>query len=154
MLTRTLTSFETKVLMYCTGGIRCEHGSAYLCSKDLCKDVYQLKGGIHKYVEQFPEGIYRGKLFVFDERYAISSNSDIISECRYCSSPWDQYQLCSTHFCCQLVISCTHCRQVGHTACCPTCQTKGQGEEPSTTPTQKEECECTDGQPRIPQDAL
>ncbi|XP_070959786.1 thiosulfate sulfurtransferase/rhodanese-like domain-containing protein 2 isoform X2 [Oncorhynchus clarkii lewisi] len=145
---------DKKVLMYCTGGIRCERGSAYLRSKDVCKDVYQLKGGIHKYMEQFPEGFYRGKLFVFDERYAISSNSDIISECRYCGSPWDQYQLCSTHFCCQLVLSCSACRQGGHTACCPTCQTKGQGEEPSATPTQREECECTDGRPRIPQDAL
>lgn len=101
---------DKKVLMYCTGGIRCERGSAYLRSKvrsrvagfcfvtrgshlaavvvhiyvltllqDVCKEVYQLKGGIHKYLERFPEGFYRGKLFVFDERYAISSNSDIIS---------------------------------------------------------------------------
>ena len=41
--------------------------------------MYQLKGGIHKYLERFPEGFYRGKLFVFDERYAISSNGDVIS---------------------------------------------------------------------------
>lgn len=93
--------------MYCTGGIRCERGSAYLRSKvsfnekiqykmhahvfsfsinnwgvivqNVCKEVYQLKGGIHKYLEQFPDGFYRGKLFVFDERYSISFNSDIIS---------------------------------------------------------------------------
>ncbi|CAB1325502.1 unnamed protein product [Coregonus sp. 'balchen'] len=70
---------DKKVLMYCTGGIRCERGSAYLRSKDVCQEVYQLKGGIHKYLQQFPEGFYRGKLFVFDERYAISSNSDIIA---------------------------------------------------------------------------
>ncbi|KAF3838811.1 hypothetical protein F7725_010579 [Dissostichus mawsoni] len=55
---------DKRVLMYCTGGIRCERGSAYLRSKDVCKEVYQLKGGIHKYLEQFPEGFYRGKLFV------------------------------------------------------------------------------------------
>ena len=47
--------------------------------QDVCKEVYQLKGGIHKYLERFPEGFYRGKLFVFDERFAISSNSDVIS---------------------------------------------------------------------------
>ncbi|KAM4621264.1 thiosulfate sulfurtransferase/rhodanese-like domain-containing protein 2 [Polymixia lowei] len=147
---------DKKVLMYCTGGIRCERGSAYLRSKDVCKEVYQLKGGIHKYLERFPEGFYRGKLFVFDERYAISSNNDVISECRYCGSPWDQYQLCTTQFCCQLVLSCRDCRGDGRTACCPTCQTKGQGQgkESSTTPQLKEECECTDGRPRIPQDAL
>lgn len=47
--------------------------------QELCKEVYQLKGGIHKYLERFPEGFYRGKLFVFDERYTISSNNDVIS---------------------------------------------------------------------------
>uniref|UniRef100_A0A4W5P7Z2 Uncharacterized protein n=1 Tax=Hucho hucho TaxID=62062 RepID=A0A4W5P7Z2_9TELE len=50
-----------------------------------------------------------------------------------------------------LVLFCSSCKQGGHTACC---QTKGQGEEPSTTPTQREECECTDERPRIPQDTL
>nr|XP_019959354.1 PREDICTED: thiosulfate sulfurtransferase/rhodanese-like domain-containing protein 2 [Paralichthys olivaceus] len=145
---------DKKVLMYCTGGIRCERGSAYLRSKDVCKEVYQLKGGIHKYLERFPEGFYRGKLFVFDERYTISSNRDIISDCRYCGSPWDQYKLCSTQFCCQLVLSCPSCRRDGHTSCCPTCQTKGraQSEASPAAPHQKEECECTDGRPRIPQD--
>ncbi|KAG7237144.1 hypothetical protein INR49_032760 [Caranx melampygus] len=148
---------DKRVLMYCTGGIRCERGSAYLRSKDVCKEVYQLKGGIHKYLERFPEGFYRGKLFVFDERYTISSNSDVISDCRYCGRPWDQYQLCSTQFCCQLVLSCPDCRRDRLTACCPTCQTKGkaQSSEASSTaaPHHKEECECTDGRPRIPQDA-
>lgn len=146
---------DKNVLMYCTGGIRCERGSAYLRSKEVCKEVYQLKGGIHKYLERFPEGFYRGKLFVFDERYAISSNSDIISDCRYCGSLWDQYQLCSTHSCCQLVLSCPSCRLGGLTSCCPTCQSKGreQGLDPSSTPHPKEECECTDGRPRIPQEA-
>lgn len=47
--------------------------------QNVCKEVYQLKGGIHKYLEQFPDGFYRGKLFVFDERYAIAFNEDIIS---------------------------------------------------------------------------
>ncbi|XP_017580347.1 thiosulfate sulfurtransferase/rhodanese-like domain-containing protein 2 [Pygocentrus nattereri] len=141
-----------KVLMYCTGGIRCERGSAYLRSKNVCKEVYQLKGGIHKYLEQFPEGFYRGKLFVFDERYAISFNNDIISDCRYCGAPWDQYQLCSTDFCCQLVLSCPSCREKGHTACCLVCQAKEQMTSYSLS--HKEECECTDSRPRIPNDTL
>lgn len=56
--------------------------SAFLliCFKQaVCREVYQLKGGIHKYLEEFPDGFYRGKLFVFDDRYAICSNEDIIS---------------------------------------------------------------------------
>ncbi|KAG7253831.1 hypothetical protein CRUP_020087 [Coryphaenoides rupestris] len=147
---------DKKVLMYCTGGIRCERASAYLLSKEVCKEVYQLKGGIHKYLESFPDGFYRGKLFVFDERYAISSNADVISECRYCSAPWDQYQLCTTLFCCQLVLSCPACRVAGRTACCAACQSKDlrqEEESGATGPAQiKEECECTDQRPRIPQD--
>lgn len=47
--------------------------------QNVCKEVYQLKGGIHKYLEQFPDGFYRGKLFVFDDRYAIAFNEDVIS---------------------------------------------------------------------------
>ncbi|XP_056899490.1 thiosulfate sulfurtransferase/rhodanese-like domain-containing protein 2 isoform X2 [Takifugu flavidus] len=141
---------DKKVLMYCTGGIRCERASAYLISKEVCKDVYQLKGGIHKYLERFPDGFYRGKLFVFDERFSISSNDDVISGCRYCHCPWDQYEVCSTRFCCQLVLSCPSCRQEGHTGCCPTCQSKGRGSE--HTLSRREECECTSGRPRIPQD--
>ncbi|XP_056456728.1 thiosulfate sulfurtransferase/rhodanese-like domain-containing protein 2 [Gadus chalcogrammus] len=149
---------DKKVLMYCTGGIRCERASAYLLSKEVCKEVYQLKGGIHKYLERFPDGFYRGKLFVFDGRYAISSNADILSECRYCGAPWDQYQLCATRFCCQLVLSCPACRGVGRTACCSACQSKvpPEGEESCAIgpAVLKEKCECTDRRPRIPQDAL
>ncbi|XP_056093608.1 thiosulfate sulfurtransferase/rhodanese-like domain-containing protein 2 [Rhinichthys klamathensis goyatoka] len=147
---------DKKVLMYCTGGIRCERGSAYLRSKNICKEVYQLKGGIHKYLEQFPDGFYRGKLFVFDERYAIAFNEDIISECRYCSCPWDRYQLCSTDFCCQLVLSCATCRERGLTACCPVCQAKEQNHSDVSSDglPRREECECTMSRPRIPKDTL
>ncbi|XP_013882781.1 thiosulfate sulfurtransferase/rhodanese-like domain-containing protein 2 [Austrofundulus limnaeus] len=143
---------DKKVLMYCTGGIRCERGSAYLRSKDVCREVYQLKGGIHKYLERFPEGFYRGKLFVFDERFAIASNDDVISDCRYCGGPWDRYQLCSSRFCCQLVLSCPGCRRAGRTACCPTCQTKAPPPSEADCRRPKEECECTDTRARIPRD--
>ncbi|XP_055488722.1 thiosulfate sulfurtransferase/rhodanese-like domain-containing protein 2 isoform X1 [Leucoraja erinacea] len=147
-----LECFKGKqVLMYCTGGIRCERGSAYLRSKDVCKEVYQLKGGIHKYLEQFPSGFYKGKLFVFDNRYAISVNDDIISECRYCGAPWDEYKLCSTASCCQLVLSCLLCREKGFVACCAVCQEKGKASsETPSQPLRKEQCECTEKRVRIP----
>ncbi|XP_029459449.1 thiosulfate sulfurtransferase/rhodanese-like domain-containing protein 2 [Rhinatrema bivittatum] len=140
-----------KVLMYCTGGIRCERGSAYLRSKAVCKEVYQLKGGIHKYLEKFPQGFYRGKLFVFDNRYSLSSNAEVISECRYCGAAWDQYRLCSTRRCCQLVLTCFQCQARGLTACCPACQEKGR--RLASCPSQqmfKEECECTDKRQQVP----
>eukprot|EP00948_MAST-09A_sp_MAST-9A-sp1_P003658 g3658.t1 len=68
---------SSKILMYCTGGIRCERASSFLIDElgiDRSK-VFQLKGGIHKYVEEFPEdsgGFYKGKNFVFDRRIALS----------------------------------------------------------------------------------
>ncbi|XP_040142009.1 thiosulfate sulfurtransferase/rhodanese-like domain-containing protein 2 isoform X2 [Ictidomys tridecemlineatus] len=144
---------EKRVLMYCTGGIRCERGSAYLKAKGVCKEVFQLKGGIHKYLEEFPDGFYKGKLFVFDERYALCYNSDVLSECSYCGAQWDQYKLCSTPQCRQLVLTCPACQGQGFTACCVTCQ--GKGDRQASSPTQdsfKEECECTARRPRIPRE--
>ncbi|KAF6128001.1 thiosulfate sulfurtransferase like domain containing 2 [Phyllostomus discolor] len=144
---------DKRVLMYCTGGIRCERGSAYLKAKGVCREVFQLKGGIHKYLEEFPDGFYRGKLFVFDERFALSYNSDTVSECSYCGAPWDHYQLCSTPQCRQLVLSCPACRGQGFTACCVTCQDKGS--RPAAGPARsgfREECECTARRPRVPSD--
>ncbi|KAM6301628.1 thiosulfate sulfurtransferase/rhodanese-like domain-containing protein 2 [Podargus strigoides] len=142
---------DKRVLMYCTGGIRCERGSAYLRSKAVCREVYQLKGGIHKYLEEFPDGFYRGKLFVFDDRYAICSNEDIISACRYCGTLWDQYKLCSSQHCRQLVLTCPSCYNKGLTACCPVCQEKElKVTSRASGQTLKEECECTRRRPRIP----
>ncbi|XP_019372716.1 PREDICTED: thiosulfate sulfurtransferase/rhodanese-like domain-containing protein 2 isoform X1 [Gavialis gangeticus] len=149
---KNLELFKNKrVLMYCTGGIRCERGSAYLRTKAMCTAVYQLKGGIHKYLEEFPDGFYRGKLFVFDERYAISSNKDVISACRYCGALWDQYRICSSQHCRQLVLTCLSCREKGFTACCSVCQEKGlKLASRSSSPVFKEECECTDQRQQVP----
>ena len=62
-----------KVLLYCTGGVRCEKASAYLLTQPGVADVNQLSGGIHRYFEHFPDGGYfRGKNFVFDARVAIA----------------------------------------------------------------------------------
>jgi predicted sulfurtransferase len=111
------------VMMFCTGGIRCERASAYLNSQigNKVKGVYQLKGGIERYLKEFPEGgFWRGKNFVFDKREAISAGNvngdggvvrkqDASSssssgkkeeeekmlewgaECAKCKKPWDRY---------------------------------------------------------------
>ena len=64
-----LEQFKDKqVLMYCTGGIRCERASTYLKEKGVAKNVYQILGGIHRYAEQYPDGFFRGKNYVFDDR--------------------------------------------------------------------------------------
>lgn len=48
-------------------------------TQGVCKEVFQLKGGIHKYLEEFPDGFFKGKLFVFDERFALAYNSAVVS---------------------------------------------------------------------------
>eukprot|EP00546_Thalassionema_frauenfeldii_P017596 CAMPEP_0178897452 /NCGR_PEP_ID=MMETSP0786-20121207/1756_1 /TAXON_ID=186022 /ORGANISM="Thalassionema frauenfeldii, Strain CCMP 1798" /LENGTH=560 /DNA_ID=CAMNT_0020568007 /DNA_START=33 /DNA_END=1715 /DNA_ORIENTATION=+ len=103
-----------KVLMYCTGGVRCERASAYLNSKmgDNVQGVYQLQGGIERYLQEFSSdggGHWRGKNFVFDKREATSvtnkngdggviqkSNSDkpesqLETRCCLCQKMWDRY---------------------------------------------------------------
>ena len=61
-----------KVMMYCTGGVRCERASQYLRSKGVT-DVYQLYGGIHAYQEKYPRGFFKGKNFVYDPRVAVGA---------------------------------------------------------------------------------
>ena len=63
---------DKKVLMYCTGGVRCERASQYLISKGV-DDVYQLYGGIHAYQEKYPRGFFKGKNFVYDPRVAVGA---------------------------------------------------------------------------------
>ena len=96
----TLPQFKDKqVLLFCTGGVRCERGSAYLKSKGVAREVYQLQGGIHRYIEQFPDGFFRGKNYVFDGRVTVAANQDIISACSLCSTPSDEYHNCLNAAC-------------------------------------------------------
>lgn len=76
-------------------------------------------------------------------------------ECSYCGAPWDQYKLCSTPQCRQLVLTCPACQGQGFTACCVTCQDKGSRQ--AASPAQgsfKEECECTARRLRVPRELL
>ena len=99
---------KKKVLMYCTGGVRCERASAFLKSKGI-NHVYQLKGGIHRYMEKYTDGgFFKGKNFVFDKRLAVGNDKDneknnekILSKCKLCKRPWDDYGP---------AMRCVHCR--------------------------------------------
>lgn len=118
--------------------------SNFFTIKGIASKVCQLYGGIHKYLEKYPDGHFKGKLFVFDNRYAISYNDQVISECSYCKKPWDQYKLCSSQHCKQLVLSCTDCRNSGRTACCSTCAKRSDRNE------HIEQCDCTVERLRVP----
>ncbi|KAK9828526.1 hypothetical protein WJX72_000594 [[Myrmecia] bisecta] len=108
---------DKRVLMYCTGGVRCERASAYLRSKgEAFRDVVQLQGGIQRYLEAFPDGGYfRGKNFVFDERVSVGSSSeDVVGQCLVCQASCDDYgPRLRCHHCRLLVLVCATCREQG-----------------------------------------
>ncbi|XP_010553714.1 PREDICTED: rhodanese-like domain-containing protein 6 [Tarenaya hassleriana] len=119
------------VLMYCTGGIRCEMASAYIRSKGAgFENVFQLFGGIQRYLEQFPDGgFFKGKNFVFDHRISVgSSKFDIIGNCLLCGSSFDDYSpRCRCQFCRMLVLVCDSCRVKGDLYVCELCRKHGKG---------------------------
>ena len=112
---------DKKVLLYCTGGIRCEKTSAYLKHHGF-KDVNQLHGGIIDYARQLDEneGLenkFKGKNFVFDERLSERISMDIISSCHQCGKPSDTHVNCNNVNCNLLFIQCHSCQEK-HKQCC------------------------------------
>lgn len=112
---------DKQVLMYCTGGIRCERASAYLKSKGVAQEVYQLKGGIHRYLEQYPDGHFRGKNYVFDGRVTIATNEDILTTCDSCGITCDEYTNCMNALCNNQYICCSACLQALKNCCSTQC---------------------------------
>jgi len=100
---------DKQVLMYCTGGIRCERASAFLKSKNITQEVYQIEGGIQRYTEQYPDGFFRGKNYVFDGRVAVKVNDDILSNCLHCKQPCDEYVNCLNGVCNEHFVCCKQC---------------------------------------------
>ncbi|XP_019704323.1 rhodanese-like domain-containing protein 6 isoform X2 [Elaeis guineensis] len=123
------------VLMYCTGGIRCEMASAYIRSKGVgFENVFQLFGGIQRYLEQFPDGgFFKGKKFVFDHRISVGSQDvDIVGNCLICRSSFDDYSSrCRCSYCRMLVLVCYNCQgKAGVVYVCELCQKQGKGDKP------------------------
>ena len=101
---------QRKVAMFCTGGIRCEKSTAYLKQQGF-DEVYHLKGGILRYLEQVPEeqSLWRGECFVFDNRVAV--NHDLgkgnYDQCHACRMPITEADKQHCHY--QKGVSCHHC---------------------------------------------
>jgi len=118
-----LDQFKDKeVLMYCTGGIRCERASAYLKVKGIAKEVYQIQGGIHRYIEQFPDGHFRGKNYVFDNRMLQKANDDIMTACDWCIKPCDTLTSCINSECDKQFICCAPCLEPSQNTCSFACK--------------------------------
>lgn len=115
---------DKKVLMYCTGGVRCEKASAYLKHNGF-KDVNQLYGGIIEYARQIKQtGLdskFKGKNFVFDERVGERITDDVLSTCHQCDAPCDNHTNCENADCHLLFIQCDACKAKYNGCCTPAC---------------------------------
>ena len=117
---------DRTVMMYCTGGIRCEKASAYLKAKGFSK-VHQLNGGIIEYARQVREqGLdnrFKGKNFVFDERLGERISDDVIAHCHQCGAPCDDHTNCKNKGRNLLFIQCSACADKMQGCCCTECVT-------------------------------
>jgi UPF0176 protein len=117
---------DQKILLYCTGGIRCEKASAYFKHNGFT-DVNQLYGGIIEYARQVKaqklESKFKGKNFVFDERLAERISDEIISTCHQCDTPCDTHTNCANADCHLLFIQCEECKEKHNGCCTPECIT-------------------------------
>lgn len=111
---------DKQILMYCTGGIRCEKASAFMKHNGF-KNVFQLEGGIIEYDRQVKaKGLknkFLGKNFVFDERLGERIGSEIIAQCHQCGQPSDEHTNCANLYCHILFIQCENCRD-NYAGCC------------------------------------
>lgn len=111
---------DSNIIMYCTGGIRCEKASAYLLHKGF-QNVFHLEGGIINYAkeikEQNLESQFIGKNFVFDARLGERITEDVIAHCHQCGKPCDTHTNCKNDGCHLLFIQCEECA-AQYTGCC------------------------------------
>lgn len=116
---------DKNLVMYCTGGIRCEKASAWFKHRGF-KNVHQLEGGIIKYAndakEKGLENKFIGKNFVFDERRGERITEDIISVCHQCGNPADTHTNCANEACHLLFIQCEACKAKMENCCSEDCK--------------------------------
>jgi UPF0176 protein len=116
---------DKPIIMYCTGGIRCEKASAYMLHKGFTK-VFHIEGGIINYVhqvqEQDLEHKFIGKNFVFDNRLGERVTEDVIAHCHQCGKPADTHVNCANDACHLLFIQCDECKQQMEGCCSHACR--------------------------------
>lgn len=116
---------DKNIIMYCTGGIRCEKASAYMLHQGF-KNVYHLEGGIIHYANEVKkqglENKFHGKNFVFDNRLGERITDEIIAKCHQCGQPADTHVNCANDGCHLLFIQCNNCAQQYDRCCSAACQ--------------------------------
>lgn len=112
---------DKKIVMYCTGGIRCEKASAYMISQGF-KDVSQLHGGVITYVQNLPNTTWEGSCFVFDDRLTTNmGQQDTINHCLHCETNCDLMGNCKNKQCNKRIFICPTCRKDMHHCCSQEC---------------------------------
>ncbi len=115
---------EKKIVMYCTGGIRCEKASAWMRHNGF-ENVYHVEGGIIEYARRAREqGLpvrFKGKNFVFDERMGERISEDVIAACHQCGAACDTHVNCKNDGCHLLFIQCPNCAEKYQGCCSPIC---------------------------------
>ncbi|TVR90233.1 MAG: rhodanese-related sulfurtransferase [Saprospirales bacterium] len=116
---------DKNIVMYCTGGIRCEKASAYFKHRGF-KKVHQLEGGIIEYARQVRkkglENKFVGKNFVFDERLGERISEEVIARCHQCGKACDEHVNCANDACHILFIQCADCAQKYNHCCSAKCR--------------------------------
>ena len=111
---------DKNIIMYCTGGIRCEKASAYMLHHGF-SNVFHLEGGIINYAgqakQQGLESKFIGKNFVFDDRRGERITEDVIAKCHQCGNPADTHTNCKNDGCHLLFIQCKVCEE-NYSGCC------------------------------------
>jgi len=118
---------DKNIIMYCTGGIRCEKASAYMLHNGF-KNVFHVEGGIIEYARKAKEQNlplkFIGKNFVFDDRLGERITEDIIAQCHICGKPCDTHTNCKNDGCHLLFIQCGECAEKLEGCCSADCQTE------------------------------
>ncbi|MCW3074002.1 MAG: sulfurtransferase [Flaviaesturariibacter sp.] len=116
---------DKNIIMYCTGGIRCEKASAYMLHKGF-NNVFHLEGGIINYANEVKqrglENKFHGKNFVFDNRLGERITDEIIAKCHQCGEPADTHVNCANEACHLLFIQCETCQKKWDGCCSKDCQ--------------------------------
>ena len=120
---------DKNIIMYCTGGIRCEKASAYMLHNGF-KNVYHLEGGIIQYANKVNEehlpNKFLGKNFVFDGRLGEKIGDEVISRCHQCGEPCDTHTNCANEACHLLFIQCESCAAKYEGCCSEECKAENQ----------------------------
>jgi len=113
---------DKKIITYCTGGIRCEKATSYMI-KEGFTNVYQLQNGIINFCQQYPDTLWEGKCFVFDQRLLsdVDPEAEPITNCIHCKESCERYQNCKNPTCDDFIVLCENCSKEFNSCCSDKC---------------------------------